>query len=54
MKKVSLSLAAAAFALGLAGAALAEGMCGDYGAQTVQTETSTVVASVDSPTTDRK
>ena len=44
-----LSLAAAAAVLFFAGAALADGMCGDYGAQTVQTDSTTVVASVNTP-----
>ena len=49
-----LSFAAAAAVLLLAGAALADGMCGDYGAQTVQTDSTTVVASAEAPSGDRK
>ena len=49
-----LSLAAAAAVLLLAGPALAEGMCGDYKAQTVQAETTTVVATATTPAADRK
>ncbi len=54
--KSLLSLAAAALVVSLAGAALAEGGCGDYGAQTVQSEPTTIVASgpISTPISDSR
>ncbi len=46
---IKLSLSAAAVLLGFAGAAFADGMCGDYSAQTVQVDAPLVVASVPAP-----
>ena len=49
-----ITLAAAAAVLFLAGPALADGMCGDHNPQTVQADTTTVVATATAPATDRK